>query len=146
MLFRSVLLDKGYVGSVKEAFDTLLREGNGYYIPARRLGALATVSFIRAYGGRAILAHPFLNLDEAGLLDFLPQAKEAGLEGMETRYTEFDRETTRRAEALAARFRLMESGGSDFHGEAKPDIRLGRGWGALEVPFSFYEALAGQTT
>ena len=137
-----VMVGKGYVQSVKEAFDTLLKEGNGYYIPAQRLSALATIRFIKAYGGTAVLAHPFLNLNEEELIEFLPKAKAAGLDAIETRYTEFDRETTRKAEALALRFGLKQSGGSDFHGTAKPNIALGTGWGDLEVPFSFYEDLA----
>ena len=137
-----VLMAKGYVESVKAAFDGILKEGAGYYVPARRLSAVATIKFIKSYGGVAVLAHPFLNLNEVELLEFLPRAKEAGLDAMETRYTEFDRETTRKAEALAARFGLKQSGGSDFHGSAKPDIDLGSGWGDLEVPYAFYEDLA----
>ena len=89
----------------------------------------------------AVLAHPFLNINEEELLEFLPKAKEAGLDAMETRYTEFDADTTRKAEELAARFGLKQSGGSDFHGAAKPLIDLGTGFGDLEVPFSFYEDL-----
>ena len=136
-----VLLAKGQVASVKEAFRTVLKEGNGYYVPSQRLSAVATVRFIKTYGGVSVLAHPFLNLNEEELTAFLPMAKAAGLDAMETRYTEFDPETTRKAEALAARFGLKQSGGSDFHGSVKPDISLGTGWGDLEVPFSFYESL-----
>ena len=136
-----VLLAKGYVSSVQEAFQGLLKQGNGFYTPPRRLTSLGTIRFIKQYGAVAILAHPFLNMNEEELLTFLPQAKEAGLDAMETRYTEFDEETTARAEALAARFGLKQSGGSDFHGETKPKIALGSGWGNLQVPFAFYETL-----
>ena len=104
-----------------------------FYIDARR--------FIKQYGAVAVLAHPFLNLTEEELLEFLPKAKAAGLDAMETIYTEFDEETTAKAKAIAARFGLAQSGGSDFHGEAKPKISLGSGWGNLAVPFSFYEDL-----
>lgn len=136
-----VLMAKGVVSSVKEAFQTLLKEGNGYYTPAKKLGTLATVRFIQNYGGVSVLAHPFLNFTEEELREFLPLAKTEGLVGMETHYTEFSPETTEKAISLAKEFGLKESGGSDFHGEAKPTIALGSGWGDLVVPFSFYENL-----
>ncbi len=136
-----VLMAKGYVESIKQAFSGLLKEGGGYYTPAKKLGAIVTIRFIKTYGGTAVLAHPFLNLDEDGLREFLPKAKEAGLDAIETRYTEFDEETTRRAESLAKEFGLLQSGGSDFHGEGKANISLGTGFGDLCVPFSFYEDL-----
>jgi predicted metal-dependent phosphoesterase TrpH len=93
------------------------------------------------YGAAAILAHPFLNLTYNGLTEFLPLAKEAGLDAIETRYSMFDEKTTEKAIELAQRFGLKQSGGSDFHGKAKPDIDLGNGRGTLSVPFSFYESL-----
>jgi len=136
-----VLLAKGYVPSVKAAFDTLLKEGNGFYISAGRLKVLETVRFIKSCGGAAVLAHPFLNLSYAELEMFLPLAREAGLDAMETLYSEFDSEMTLQAKALAFRFGLLESGGSDFHGEAKPHIALGTGRGNLAVPIEFYEKL-----
>ncbi|MBQ6263573.1 MAG: phosphoesterase, partial [Clostridia bacterium] len=137
-----VLVAKGQAESVKAAFETLLKDGAGYYTPPKRLGAITTVKFIKTYGAAAVLAHPFLNLDSDGLREFLPLAKEAGLDAMETLYTEFDEETTRKAKELAEEFGLKQSGGSDFHGDSKPAISLGTGWGDLEVPFCIYEDLA----
>ena len=136
-----ILLQKDYVRSIKEAFETLLKEGNGYYIPAKKINALSAIKFIKSYGGTAVLAHPFLNLTDAELLNFLPQAKFCGLDAMETRYTEFDEKTTKQAISFAEQFNLKQSGGSDFHGSAKPDISLGTGRGKLSIPFSFYESL-----
>lgn len=136
-----VLQSKGFVSSVQEAFQTLLKEGNGFYTPPERLSALDTIRFIKQCGAVAIFAHPFLNMSYEALLDFLPLAKEAGLDAMETRYTEYSEGTAAQALKLAKRFELKESGGSDFHGESKPQIALGSGWGNLAVPFSFYENL-----
>ena len=136
-----VLMAKGYVGSVQEAFNTLLKEGIGYYTPAKKLGTVGTVRFIKSYGGTAVIAHPFLNLKYQELLRLLPEAKQEGLDAIETLYTEFDELMTRRAKELARRFGLKQSGGSDFHGDTKPRIALGTGWGNLSVPFEFYEAL-----
>ena len=140
-----VLLGKGYVGSVQEAFRTLLREGGKYYTPAKKLASLAAIRFIKDYGGAAVLAHPFLNFDAPQLAEFLPQAKDAGLDAIETRYSLFDAQETREAEKTAETYGLLQSGGSDYHGAAKPDIELGSGHGSLAVPLDFYESIKMRT-
>ena len=140
-----VLMNKGYVKSVAEAFDTLLKEGNGFYTPAKRLGSIQAVRFIRVFNAVPIIAHPLLNLTYNELLEFIPQAMEAGLMAIETRYSEYDEEMRQTALSLAERFQLKESGGSDYHGSAKPGIELGSGRGDLFVPHSFYESLLSLT-
>ncbi|MBQ1567169.1 MAG: PHP domain-containing protein [Erysipelotrichaceae bacterium] len=138
-----VLMAKGYVSSVAEAFDGLLKEGNGFYTPAKRITSIAAIRFIKVYGATAIMAHPLLNLTYSEMLDFLPEAKTAGLDAIETRYTEFDEEMTYNATRLAQNFGLKQSGGSDFHGRTKPGINMGTGRGNLSVPFTFYEDMLG---
>ena len=135
------LMDGGYVASVKEAFKTLLKPEQGYYVPPKRPDALETIQFIKSIGAVAVLAHPLLNLDEAGLRKFLPLAKAAGLDGMETLYAKYTPEETALAKSLAAEFSILESGGSDFHGETKPDIALGSGRGDLKIPLALLEQL-----
>ncbi len=140
----AVLTEKGYTTSVKDAFDTLLSEKRGYYTLPKRLAVLDVISFLRSLGAVPILAHPFLDLTEDELEIFLPQAKEAGLLGMETLYSCFDSAERAAAARIAAKHGLLPSGGSDFHGANKPDIRLGRGRGDLFVPESFPAALKMQ--
>ena len=140
-----VLVAKGYMNSVAECFDTILKDGGGFYSHAKRTTSTAAINFIKEYGAVAIMAHPFLSLTYEELLEFLPEAKRAGLDAIETRYTEFSPEETEIAISLAERFHLKQSGGSDFHGAAKPDIALGKGHGDLVVPFSFYEELLALT-
>ncbi len=134
-----VLVAKGYVKSVPEAFDTILDESVGYYEPAKRIPSTAAIRFIKTYNATAIMAHPLLNLTPEEMEVFLPEAKEAGLDAIETQYTEFDEEMTRTAVSLAERFGLKQSGGSDYHGKGKPWIELGEGRGNLVVPYAFYE-------
>ncbi|MBE6110066.1 MAG: PHP domain-containing protein [Erysipelotrichaceae bacterium] len=138
-----VLMAKGYVKSVSEAFATLLKEGNGFYVPPRRITSMAAIRFIKTFSATAIFAHPLLNLSYEEMLEFLPEAKEAGLDAIETHYTEYDEEMTEVAVSLAEQFGLKQSGGSDFHGAAKPHIQLGVGRGDLVVPYSFYEDMLG---
>lgn len=135
------MVKKGYVASISEAMKGPLSEKAGFYQPPERLSALEGIALIEKAGGLAVLAHPFLNLTEEELRRFLPQAKEAGLAGMETHYSLFDCEKTEKARQLAKAFGLLESGGSDFHGLHKPDIALGRGKGDLYVAAQLYNAL-----
>lgn len=131
----------GYTESVQEAFQTYLSPKRGYYIPPKRQDALETIGFICSMGAVAVLAHPFLDLDEAQLREFLPKAKNAGLDAMETMYSKFSAEQTLCAKRLVVEFGLLESGGSDFHGTVKPDISLGKGRGDLKIPYKILENL-----
>ena len=136
-----LLVNKGYVKSVQEAFETLLKAGNGIYSPAKKITTLAAIRFIKTFRATAIIAHPLLNLTYDELNEMLPEAKSSGLDAIETNYTEFDEEMTYAAKSLVEKYDLKQSGGSDFHGEAKPGIHLGTGRGNLFVPYSFYEEL-----
>lgn len=136
-----VLMAKGYVESVTEAFDTLLKPGNGFYYPPRRITSVAAVHFIKTFGATAIMAHGLINLTAEQMRDFLPGAKKAGLDAIETHYSDYDDEMTATAISLAEEFGLRQSGGSDFHGQTKPDISMGTGRGNLILPYQLYESM-----
>lgn len=136
------LTEKGYTASVKEAFSRLLSPKCGYYESPKRPDACDTIRFIKSIGAVAVLCHPFLNLSEEELVAFLPLAKCAGLDAMETVYSTYDERTTQKAKRIAKEFGLLESGGSDFHGENKPDISVGTGRGNLAIPLEFLEKMA----
>ena len=140
-IIAAALMEKGYVDSIQTAFKTLLKPSHGYYNPPKRPDAYETIRFIKSIGAAAVLAHPFLNLDEASLRVFLPAAKAAGLDGMEVLYSKFDAETTALAGSLAEEFSLLKSGGSDFHGTNKPDIAVGTGRGDLRIPTDWLKNL-----
>ena len=131
----------GYTESIQAAFKQLLSPKRGYYHPPKRIGSYEAIRFIKGLGCVAVLAHPFLNLDEEALRAFLPDAVEAGLDGMGTAYSKYSAETAALAEQIAAEFGLKSSGGSDFHGENKPDIALGVGRGELKIPMQWLENL-----
>ena len=139
----AALMEQGYTASVKEAFKTLLAPKHGYYKPPERLNVFEAIRFIKAMGSVAVLAHPFLNLREEELRRFLPAAKLAGLDGMETLYSTYSGETAALAAEIADEFGLKHSGGSDFHGATKPDILLGRGKGNLCIPLKILKDLKG---
>ena len=146
-LIGAELMRLGYVTSVKEGFQKLLGAKCGYYTPPKHIDAFELISIIRNLGAVPILAHPFLSIkDEQQLEVFLAKAAACGLLGIETRYPLFSDEQTSSLEILAKKYGLAQSGGSDFHGENKPDIRLGSGKGALQVPLSFLNDLRQRTT
>ena len=131
----------GYCSSVQEAFSQWLSPKKGFYVPPLRPDAFETISFIKSIGAVAVLAHPFLNLTESELRVFLKKAVDAGLDGMEVCYSKYSPETTQLSLKIADEFGLLYSGGSDFHGENKPDIALGVGRGNLQIPLRFLENL-----
>ena len=135
------MVRRGYCGSVQEAFNQWLSPKRGHFHPPKRPDALDTISFIRSIGAVAVLAHPFLNLESGSLRRFLEEAVPLGLQAMEVFYPSFTPAQTAEAEKLVREFDLLPSGGSDFHGENKPHIRLGTGRGDLRVPRSWFEAL-----
>ena len=138
----AALVQQDYVNSAKEAFQGLLSKKGGCYVPPERLEALEAIRLLRKLDAVPVLAHPLLNLKtEAALRAFLEEAVPAGLVGMETLYPSFTPEETVLARSLAAEYSLKESGGSDFHGDVKPHIRLGTGKGDLAVPAEFAKKL-----
>ncbi len=131
----------GYVEDIQDAFKKLLSPKRGLYTPPKRIGSYEAIRFIKSLGCTAVLAHPFLNMDEAMLRGFLPEAVACGLDGMETVYSKYTPQTTALAMAIAAEFGLKNSGGSDFHGDNKPDIAIGTGRGELAIPADWLENL-----
>lgn len=137
----AALAEKCYVGSIKEAFQTLLAKGGRFYREPAKPTFWEMLELIKSIGAVPVLAHPFLNLDEDRLRIFLPMAKEQGLASMEVAYSTYDDATTACAARLAGEFGLLPSGGSDYHGNKKPDIKMGIGRGNLQVPAEWVKNL-----
>ena len=132
-LIAAELTRLGYTESIQDAFQRLLKPKCGYYVPPTRPDPFETIRFIKSLGAVAVLAHPFLNLKEAQLREFLTIAVPCGLDAMETMYSTYDEETTALAEKIAREFGILSSGGSDYHGNNKPHIQMGVGQGDLAI-------------
>lgn len=135
------LTQKGYTESIQQAFETVLSLKSGYYKEPPRPSLFDMIEFIKSINAVSVLAHPFLNLTQEELEVLLPQAKAKGLAGMECYYSLYDEETIKKSLDLIERHQLKLSGGSDFHGEKKPDIKLGVGKDNLKIPYSCVEHL-----
>ena len=137
-----VLHKRGYVRSIDEAFGKYLTRGARAYVEKDSFPPEHAIDLIRSAGGVAVLAHPtFLYLKNSKEEKFFERLAQAGLGGVETYYSSHTEEDTRHYEALAKRYSLATTGGSDFHGKNKPDIQLGFGFGKLRVPYEVLDSL-----
>jgi predicted metal-dependent phosphoesterase TrpH len=138
----SVLLKKGYVTSIKDAFNRFLAKGKPAYVEKYRMNCTEAIRVINHAGGIPVLAHPItLGMDMAELDRLLTVMCDMGLMGLEAYYSDHSPQKTKNYVALAVQKGLLVTGGSDFHGSYKADISLGSGKGDLCVPFCVYETL-----
>ena len=135
------LMEIGAVESVQNAFDTLLAEGGPAYASKKTLAPDEAVRLIHEAGGVAIWAHPTRAPSErAALLDFgrgealIKRWVTWELDGLETRYGAYTPVEIEWTEEMARRHNLIGTGGSDFHGVTKPDVKLGCVNGDQSVP------------
>jgi len=100
------------------------------------------VELILKAGGIPILAHPVLyRMSDSRLEKLVAELKEAGLIGIEAVYSTYNAGEEKQMRALASKYHLLISGGSDFHGSNKPDIDLGVGRGKLYIHEEIWEKL-----
>jgi len=136
------LVRKGYVKSIQEAFEYYLSDGKPAYIKKEKLTPQEAIQTILTAGGLPVLAHPkYLALNQDRLGKLIDQLVQWGLKGIEVYYSAHSVGETRRYLALAKKYELLVSGGSDFHGINKPDIRLGRGFGNLNISYDLVEKI-----
>lgn len=145
--FADWLVKNKFVQSRKEAFDRYLNDHGPCYVPRERMSAAYGISLIKNAGGVPILAHPTLyHLGSDVMHKMLADLKDYGLIGMECIYSTYTRGNELEMRRLAKEFDLILSGGSDFHGGNKPDIKLGCGRGSLFVPSSILDEIKQHRT
>jgi len=123
-----LLMRKGCVRSVEEAFKRYLGDGRPAYVDKERIAPRAAIAAIHDAGGLAVLAHPVqLRCENRAQLErVVRQFVRDGIDGIECYHTDHTPGQTRLYLELARRFKLGVTGGSDFHGPARLDARLGR--------------------
>jgi predicted metal-dependent phosphoesterase TrpH len=137
----SVLVKKGYVSSIKQAFDKFLGQGAAAYFEKERLTPRQAIELIRNSGGLAVLAHPvqLCTGNDAELERVAKDLVDMGLAGIEVIHSDHDPALMEKYSRLAGRFKLLKTGGSDFHGGNK-DVQLGWARGR-RVPGEMMESL-----
>lgn len=142
----AILLRKGYVSTIKQAFDKYLAPGGLAYFDKERLSPRQALEMIRGSNGIPVLAHPvqLRTENDAQLERIIKDLLDLGLMGLEVIHSDHDAELIAKYSALADRYKLLKTGGSDFHGTNKKNIDLGVANGS-RVPRIFFDALVDQT-
>lgn len=127
-----VLIAGGWARDSREAFDRYLGAGRPAYVPKHRLSVGDAIALVHAGGGLAILAHP----GGDGRRDTVERYVALGLDGLEVRHPGHSAEDINRLGALASFFKLVQSGGSDWHGASEGPRVLG----VMRVPMAWLDA------
>jgi predicted metal-dependent phosphoesterase TrpH len=131
-----VMVERGYVKTVREAFDRYLGSGKPGHVPRAKLSPAEAVRLIRRAGGVPVLAHPGV----ADRDEVIPELVAAGLMGIESYYPEHSAAQTGTYVQMCRDHGLVATGGSDFHG---PRVRAGS-LGHPAVPMAVWEDLAAR--
>lgn len=135
------LVEQGCIGSVQEAMDRWLWDGQPYYVPRQHLPMSEAIRLIQAAGGVAVIAHPLeYGYDWAGVELLIETGHQLGAVGVECHYSGYRDEDCARLEALAKARGMVITGGSDYHGNRKK-YGLGTGTGNLNLDYAIVEAL-----
>ncbi len=135
--FAKLLVRKGHVSTIQEAFDVYLDESAKGYVDRHEPSFSEGVARIIEAGGLPSLPHPvrLLKHKPSGFETLLGEMVNQGLGGLEVYHSEHGPEQTAEYLDLAQCHRLAATGGSDFHGDAKPAVKLGTGVGGnLAIP------------
>jgi predicted metal-dependent phosphoesterase TrpH len=138
----AILHRKGYVSSIKQAFDKYLGQGAPAYFDKERLTPKQAIEMIHQSGGVPVLAHPvqLRYENDAQLERILRDLIDLGLAGIEVIHSDHDAQRVQKFTALADKFSLLKTGGSDFHGTNKPSVELGLANGR-RIPRQWFDAL-----
>ncbi|MDR3700633.1 MAG: PHP domain-containing protein [Candidatus Sulfopaludibacter sp.] len=138
--FAQIMVEKGYVANLRQAFDDYLDESAKGYVYRQEPQFAEGVGKIRQAGGIASLAHPIRVKGDVQAL--MPELCDAGLNAIEAYHSDHTPADTALYLELAKQYGLRVTGGSDYHGEVKPGVRLGSGCdGNLKIPADLVDRL-----
>lgn len=128
-----VLINKGHVGSFREAFDKYIGEGCPGYAPKFKQTPFEAIDLIHQAGGLAVMAHPMLTQKD----ELIPRLVAAGLDGLEVYYPNCTQSVTNFYEHQAKKHGLLLTGGSDAHGAAKNYTWVGK----TSIEYNYVDAM-----
>jgi predicted metal-dependent phosphoesterase TrpH len=144
----SAMVAKGYVKTVREAFELYIGEKGKAFVPRTLLGPEDGIRLLAAAGATVALAHPFLYAGMTGerLDSLLPDFKSWGMTALEVYHSAHSDQGVRVSLQCAERHGLLCTGGSDYHGGTKPETHLGAGRGGMRVPLRLLETMEEKRT
>ena len=128
-----VMAVQGFVKNIYGAFKQYIGDSCPAYVGGFRFTPSEAIQLIKAAGGIPVLAHPYLLKDDQLILEFIG----CGLMGLEVYYLEHSQGMINYYLEMAGKYNLLVTGGSDFHGQAKPEVALGM----LKLPYERVEKL-----
>lgn len=143
--YAKYMLAHGYIKNLKEAFERYIGDHSKYYVPREKISPSDGIKLILSSGGIPVLAHPILyKMSNKNLEELVALLKDDGLVGIEAIYSTYTISDENFIKSLAKKYNLKLSGGSDFHGEAKPGLEMGTGYGKLFVPETLLDQLVAK--
>ena len=128
-----LLLEKGWVSNMYEAFNKFIGESCPAYVPKFKQSPQEAINLIHNSNGIAIFAHPMItNKDE-----LIPHFVKAGLDGLEILYPYNSQSVVDYYLGIARKHNLVITGGSDAHGANKESTHIG----FIKVPYKHVEEL-----
>ena len=138
--FARVLVEEGICKDKDTAFRKYIGIGCKYYLPKPQVTCETAMNILTKYSKASFLAHPLLyHLGYSQIEELLIYLKSLGLKGLEAYHSSNNAYESDRLRQMAASLDLKISGGSDFHGIIKPNIRLGAGRGNMRVHYKLLE-------
>jgi len=133
----AAMVRRGYVRNHQDAFDRYLGRGAAAYVERGKPTAADGIAALLAAKAVPVLAHPgMLGIYDAKSLDaVVAPLVEMGLGGIEAYYHAHTPSQTAMCQRVADKHGILITGGSDFHGAGKPDIKMGTGRGRMHVPY-----------
>ena len=128
-----VLAEEKLVNSLGEAFNRYIGDNGPAYVLGFKFSPQQATQAIDEAGGVPVLAHPYTLHDDA----LIPTFIKMGIRGLEAYYPEHSNAMTNAYVSIAQKYGLCLTGGSDFHGHAKPLVKVG----AMKIPYDLVEAL-----
>jgi predicted metal-dependent phosphoesterase TrpH len=146
--FAQVLLHRGYVKTLQQAFERYLKKGAPAYVEKYRFPPERAIAVIGAAGGIPVLAHPatLACASTAELDAFVGRMAALGIRGIEALYPDHTPGQTKLFCRLATKYRLLITGGTDFHGETVRGIDIGTGRGSLKISRDILDGLKAART
>lgn len=138
--FAAALLKKGYIKTRDQAFNKYIGAGKPAYVARERFTTTQCIDMIHNAGGLAVLAHPKLyGFSNSEVTQVIKDLASKGLDGVECIYATHTQNETAHLLQVCKNLNLLPTGGSDFHGDNKPNLDLGSGYGHMQVPYELLE-------
>lgn len=127
------MVNTGLANSIHEAFYRYIGDKCPGYVAGFKLTVAEAINLVKDAGGIPVLAHPYTLRRDELISEFIKM----GLMGLEVYYSEHTQGMVNFYLEIVRKHNLLATGGSDFHGDAKPEVKLG----IVKIPYELVEKL-----